>query len=80
MVKSTVLAPPTLAAVTLSFKAAAMEETSRVTGLGGAVHPFPPWVALAFAILALALLSTPWFTRRWKRKIHTTKKYNSWNI
>ena len=41
VVKGTVLAPPPLTAVTLSIKAGAMEEASRVAGLGVAVHPLP---------------------------------------
>ena len=72
MVEGAVLAPPTLAALTVSLKAGAVEEASRVAGLGGAVNPLPPCVAIAFAILALALLSTPWLTRRWKSEIQAT--------
>ena len=72
VVEGAVLAPPTLAALTVPLKAGAVEEASRVAGLGGAVDPLPPCVALALAILALSLLSTPWLTRRWKRKIHAT--------
>ena len=64
MVEGTVLAPPTLAALTVPVKAGAVEETSRVAGLGGAVDPLPPWLALALAILAHPFLSTPWLTRR----------------
>ena len=78
-VEGAVLAPPPLAAVTLSVEAGAVEETSRVARLGGAVHPLPSWVALAFAILAFALLSTPWLARRWREKI-ASKKCDSWNI
>ena len=66
------LAPPTLAALTVPVKAGAVEETSWVAGLGGAVDPLPPCLALTFAILAHPLLSTPWLTRRWKSKIHAT--------
>ena len=72
VVEGAVLASPTLAALTVSLKAGAVEEASRVAGLGGAVDPLPPCVALALAILALSLLSTPWLTRRWKRKNHAT--------
>ena len=72
VVEGTVPASPPLAAVTLSVKAGAVEETSRIARLGGAVHPLPSWIALAFAILAFALLSTPWLARRWKEEILTT--------
>ena len=72
VVEGAVLASPTLAALTVSLKAGAVEEASRVAGLGGAVDPLPPWVALAFSILAHPLLSTPWLARRWKEKILTT--------
>jgi hypothetical protein len=77
VVEGTVLAPPTLAALTVSVKAGAVEEASRVAGLGGAVDPLPPWLALAFAILALALLSTPWLTRRFYGHEHGVEADNS---
>ena len=74
MVEGAVLASPPLAAVTLAVEAGAVEETSWVAGLGVAVRSLPAGVALALAIHAPALLSTPGLARRWKRKIGASKK------
>ena len=75
VVEGAVLASPTLAAVTLAVEAGAVEETSWVAGLGVAVRSLPSGVALALAIHAPALLATPGLARRWKRKIHTTRRF-----
>ena len=75
VVEGAVLASPTLAAVTLAVEAGAVEETSWVAGLGVAVRSLPARVALALAIHAPALLSTPRLARSWNRKIHTTRRF-----